>query len=143
VFRKAVLILMALASLAIANANAGSAVVISSNGYYAAVWGQFVNADQATAKASELCQKKGGTGIKVLLSRDGDPVFGTFFCSLAASGHGPSAIVGAGYGTIPARADGAAFVDCRQKGGTSPHIVVGWKERGVDGMTPNTRAGKF
>jgi hypothetical protein len=68
-FRKAALILMALASLAIANANAGSAVVVSSNGYYAAAWGQFVNADQAMAKASELCQKKGGTGIKVLLSR--------------------------------------------------------------------------
>ena len=60
---------MAFASLTIANANAGSAVVVSSNGYYAAAWGQFLNADQAMAKASELCQKKGGTDIKVLLSR--------------------------------------------------------------------------
>ena len=142
-FRKAALILMALVSLTIANANAGSAVVVSSNGYYAAAWGQFLNAEQAIAKASELCQKKGGTDIKVLLSRNSDPVSGMLFCTIAASGHGPSAIVGAGYGTIPPAADGAAFVDCRQKGGTSPHIVVGWKERSLDEMVPNTRAGKF
>ena len=105
--------------------------------------GTILNADQAMAKASELCQKKGGTNIKVLLSRNSDPVSGMLFCSIAASGHGPSAIVGAGYGTIPPAADGAAFVDCRQKGVTSPHIVVGWKERALDGMVPNTRAGKF
>ena len=127
-FRKAALILIPLVSLIIANANAGSAVVVSNNGYYAAAWGQSLNADQAMAKARELCQKKGGTDIKVLLSRNSDPVSGMLFCSIAASGHGPSAIVGAGYGTIPPGADGAAFVDCRQKGGTSPHIVVGWSK---------------
>jgi len=71
-FRKAALILIPLVSLIIANANAGSAVVVSNNGYYAAAWGQFLNAEQAIAKASELCQKKGGTDIKVLLSR---PIF--------------------------------------------------------------------
>jgi hypothetical protein len=45
------------------------------------------------AKASELCQKKGGTNIKVLLSRNSDPVSGMLFCSIAASGHGPSAML--------------------------------------------------
>jgi hypothetical protein len=141
--RKAALMLMVLLSLTIAHANAGSAVVISVNGYYAAAWGQFLNAEQAISKASELCQKRGGTDIKVLLSRNSDPVSGMLFCTIAASGHGPSAIVGAGYGTIPPAADGAAFVDCRQKGGTSPHIVIGWKERSLDEMVPNTRTGKF
>jgi hypothetical protein len=143
-FRKAALIVMALASLTIANANAGSAIVVSSNGYYAAAWGQFLNARSAIAKATELCQKKGGIDIKVLASRNDDPVFGMCFGSLAVSGHGPSAIVGAGYGSVPPAADGAAFLACRQRGGSSPHTVVAWKERdSVNGMLPNTRAGKF
>jgi hypothetical protein len=138
------LILTAITSLAIANVNAGSASVVSSNGYFCAAWGAFLNAKTAIARATEVCQKKGGTDIKVLASRSSDPAFGMLFGSIAASGHGPGAIIGVGYGSLPANADGAAFVDCRQKGGTNPHIVVAWKERDfVNGMLPNTRAGRF
>jgi hypothetical protein len=52
-FREAALISTALTSLTIADANAGSAVVLSSNGYNAAAWGQFLNAE-ATAKANTV-----------------------------------------------------------------------------------------
>jgi hypothetical protein len=143
-FKKLALILTTVASLAIANANAGSAIVVSSNGYYGAAWGAFLNAQSAIANATEVCQKRGGTDIKVLASRNSDPSFGMLFGSIAASGHGPGAIIGVGYESLPAKADGAAFVDCRQKGGANPHIVVAWKERDfVNGMLPNTRAGKF
>src|SRR5215469_2107269 len=143
-FEKAALILPVLASLTLADlAQAGSAVVISNNGCYGAAWGQFFTTESAIAKATQLCQQKGGINVKVLVSRGADPVTGMYFCSIAASGRGPGAIVGAGYGTIPPQADGAAFVDCRQKGGTSPHIVTAWKERGYDGVQPGTRAGKF
>jgi hypothetical protein len=55
-FREAALILTALTSLTIADANAASAVVLSSNGYNAAAWGQFLNAE-ATAKANAFFLK--------------------------------------------------------------------------------------
>jgi Domain of unknown function (DUF4189) len=147
VFRKAALILMAFVSLTIANANAGSAVVVSSNGHYAAAWGQLLNADQAMAKARDLCQKKGGTNVKVLVSADGaGPVVGSrrLFTSIAVSGSGPNAIVGVGlWLALPSQADASALANCREKGGTSPHLVAGWQERGLDANLPGTRAGKF
>jgi hypothetical protein len=45
-FRKAALSLTTLASLTIANAQASSAVVVSSSGYYAAAWGQLLSKDK-------------------------------------------------------------------------------------------------
>lgn len=141
--KKAALLFTGLLSLTMSNVRAGSAVVASTNGVYAAAWGPFLSADSAVTKATELCQQKGGINIKVIASRGADPSAGMMFCSIAASGHGPGAIVGSGYGTIPPAADGAAFVDCRQRGGTSPHIVVGWKERGYDGPIPGTRVGRL
>src|SRR5271163_2818873 len=68
-FKKIALILTAVTSLAIANANAGSPIVVSSNGYFGAASGAFLNAQTAIARATEVCQKKGGTDIKVLASR--------------------------------------------------------------------------
>jgi hypothetical protein len=71
-------------------ATAGSAIVVASNGYYAAAWGQFLNAEGAAAKATELCQKKGGIDIKVLasagsvLASSGGRLCG----AIAASGYG-------------------------------------------------------
>jgi hypothetical protein len=142
--KKAIRLLMAFASLSVANAQARSAVVVSSNGYYGAAWSAFLNAEKAIAKATAICQQKGSVNIKVLVSRNEDPATGMIFCSIAASGRGPAAIAGAGYGTLPAASDGAAFVDCRQKAGTSPHIVIAWKERdSVNGMSPGTRVGKL
>ena len=73
-FKKVALILTTVTSLAIANANAGSAIVVSSNGCFGAAWGGFLNAQTAIAKATEVCQKKGGTDIKVLASRSSDHV---------------------------------------------------------------------
>ena len=63
-FRKAPLSLAALMSLTIANAQASSAVVVSSNGYYAAAWGQLLSKEQAVAKATAICQKKGRTDVQ-------------------------------------------------------------------------------
>jgi hypothetical protein len=95
-FRKAALILMALVSLTIADANASSAVVVS-----------------------------------------------CYFVPLLPLVMDPAQLLEPVMGLSHLAADGAAFVDCRQKGGTSPHIVVGWKERSLDQMVPITRTGKF
>jgi hypothetical protein len=57
--KKAALIFTGLMSLTIAKVHAGSAVLASSNGVYAAAWGPFLNADSALAKATQLCQQKG------------------------------------------------------------------------------------
>src|SRR5271166_2846208 len=127
-FRKAALVLMALASLTIANAQASSAVVVSSNGHYAAAWGQLLSKEQAIAKATAICQKKGGTDVKVLVSADGaGPVVSSrrLFTSIAVSGSGPNAIVGVGlWLALPSGADASALANCRDKGGTSPRLLA-------------------
>jgi hypothetical protein len=73
-FRKAALILTALTSLTIANANASSAVVLSSNGYNAAAWGQILNAE-ATAKANtvnlQAATKQFAGAVAVAVSSNG------------------------------------------------------------------------
>jgi hypothetical protein len=51
----------------------------SSNGYFGAARGAFLNEQTAIAKATEVCQKKVGTDIKVLASRNSDPSFGMLF----------------------------------------------------------------
>jgi hypothetical protein len=146
-FRKGAISLTVLASLTIANAQASSAVVVSSNGYYAAAWGQSLSKEQAIGKATAICQKKGDADVKVLVSADGDgPVVGSrrLFTSIAVSGSGPNAIVGVGlWLALPAGADASALANCREKGGTNPRLVVSWQERGLDDSLPGTRAGKF
>jgi hypothetical protein len=146
-FKKVALILTAITSLTIANAQASSAVVVSSNGYYVAAWGELLSKEQVTAKATAICQKKGGTDVKVLVSADGaGPVVGSrrLFTSIAVSGSGPNAIVGVGFWLpLPTIADASALANCREKGGTSPRLFTSWQERGLDGSLPGTRAGKF
>ena len=127
-------------------ASAGSAIVLASNGVYASAWGPLLSAGEATAKATRLCQKKGGIDIKVLVSAGSGSVVGArwWFCSIAASGHGPSAIVGYSFRcALPSDADAAALGMCREKGGANPRIVVGWQECGIDGEMPGNRTGKF
>jgi hypothetical protein len=57
-------------------ATAGSAIVVASNGVYASAWGPLLSAEGAAAKATELCQKKGGIDIKVLASAANGSVVG-------------------------------------------------------------------
>jgi hypothetical protein len=125
---------------------AGSAIVVASNGIYACVWGPFWSVESATTKATELCQKKGGTDIKVLMAAGSGSVVGArrWFGSLAASGHGQGAIVGLSFRcALPADADATALAMCRQKGGANPRIVVGWQERGIDGEIAGKLAGRL
>lgn len=147
-FNKAALILTALASLTIANAHAGSAIVVASNGVYAAAWGPLLSAEGAAAKATELCQKKGGIDIKALASAANGSVVGLSrgFGSIAASGHGQSAIVGFSFRLSSGpEANSAALAMCRAKGAANPRIVVAWVERGNGWRdeTPGTRVGKL
>jgi hypothetical protein len=67
-------------------ATVGSAIVVASNGVYAAAWGPLLSAEGAAAKATELCQKKGGIDIKALASAANGSVVGVSrgFGSIAA-----------------------------------------------------------
>jgi len=123
--RKLILILTALASLTIANlAHAGgSVIVLSSNGYYAIVHKPELNLDQATAKAIELCQKKGGIDIKVVESSP----------EMAVPGNGAivksGIIVGIGFQRLTVTdAISAANAMCIAKGGVNPRVVRAWAE---------------
>ena len=68
------------------------------------------------------------------------------FGSIAASGHGQSAIVGFSFRLSSGpEANAAALAMCRAKGGANPRIVVAWVERGNGWRdeTPGTRVGKL
>lgn len=123
-FKKAILLLTALASLTIANAYAGgSVIVLSSNGYFAVVHKPELNLDKATAKAIRLCQKKGGTDIRVVASSG----------EMAIPGNGAivksGTIVGVGFQRVTVTdAISAAKAMCEAKGGVNPRVIRTWAE---------------
>ena len=121
-FKKVALILTAVTSLAIANANAGTALVTSSNGYWAVAGKDIWSTDQAVGKATRLCQKMGGVDIKVVATINSHPIPGNG--AIAESGHGPGAIVGYSLGCASdEEALHAAYAMCRDKGGANPHVI--------------------
>jgi len=118
--KKAALILTAFACVTVANfAHAGgSVIVLSDNGYYAVVHKPELNLEQATALAIGLCQKKGGTNIKVVASSSSMAKPGAY--CVVKSG----AIVGIGFQCASStEAYAVAVAACRQKGGANPHVV--------------------
>ena len=125
-FKKTILLLTALPSLTVTSAHAATAIVVSSNGYYAVRGSEKWKVEKAIAKATELCQKNGGTDVKVLATISSHPLPGNGV--LVESGRGVGAIVGVSLGCdSDEQAINVAYAMCRQKGGTNPRIITSWQ----------------
>jgi hypothetical protein len=101
--KKSLLILTAVSSLTMANANAGFAVV-SSNGYYGAAWRQFLNADHADTVDLQAAKKQYKGGVAIAVSSNG---YWVCYHSLSISKQ---------------QAEQGALDRCRKKGGINPVI---------------------
>ncbi|HEY0793855.1 MAG TPA: DUF4189 domain-containing protein [Chthoniobacterales bacterium] len=124
-------LLLAVCSLGIMKAHAGSAVVMSTNGYYGYAYGSSLTQKAAEQKATELVRQKGGTDIRTVAS-----VGGGGYSSVAVSGKGPGAMIGAALGyRSSAQADYKAQQNCKQKGGSDPHIVRSWSNGSASGSS--------
>jgi len=115
-------VLLGLGSVALQNANAGSAVAMEPrHGQLVSSYGH--SKQVAMQRALETARRLYGAEVRIIAATEV-----TGYCTIAVARHGDKAIVGVALGKRSAsEANTLAIDQCLKAGGTDPRIISGWR----------------
>jgi len=115
-------VLLGLGSVALQNANAGSAVAMEPrHGQLVSSYGH--SKQVAMQRALETARRLYGAEVRIIAATEV-----TGYCAIAVARHGDKAIVGVALGKRSAsEANTLAIDQCLKAGGTDPRIISGWR----------------